>query len=72
MLLVPASAAFVANTGARERARSTLPFLFVSLVFAAIIGLLRYLDATAGALPHWQADVKATQLLLGAVENDAM
>jgi hypothetical protein len=39
---------------------------------ATIIGLLRYLRATPAALPHWQADVKAAQLLLGAVENDAM
>lgn len=37
-----------------------------------IIGLLRYLHATPVALPHWAADVKATQLLLGAVENDSL
>jgi hypothetical protein len=39
---------------------------------AAIIGLLRYLRATPAHLPHWQLDAKAAQLLLGAVENDAM
>jgi putative DNA methylase len=41
-------------------------------VRAAIIGLLRYLAGAPAALPHWAADVKAAQLLLGAIENDAM
>ncbi len=39
---------------------------------ATIIGLLRYLRMTPAALPHWTADVRATQLLLGAVENDSL
>ena len=39
---------------------------------ATIVGLLRYLQAAPAALPHWAADLKATQLLLGAVENDSL
>jgi len=39
---------------------------------AMIVGLLRYLQATTAPLPHWTSDVKATQLLLGAVENDSV
>ena len=39
MLLVPAFSAFVANTGERDRTRSTLPFLFVVLAFTVIIGV---------------------------------
>lgn len=41
-------------------------------VRSTIIGLLRYLYATPAALPHWAADTKATQLLLGSVENDSL
>ncbi len=39
---------------------------------ATIVGMLRYLRATPAALPHWTADVKAAQLLLGGIENDAV
>jgi hypothetical protein len=39
---------------------------------AMIIGLLRYLEATPGDLPHWTATVKGAQLLLGSVENDTL
>ncbi|MGH2388283.1 MAG: DNA methylase, partial [Chloroflexota bacterium] len=37
-----------------------------------IIGLLRYLQATPAALPHWAADLTGARLLLGAVENDSL
>ena len=39
---------------------------------ATIIRLLRYLQTIPAALPHWAADLKAAQLLLGAVENDTL
>jgi adenine-specific DNA methylase len=39
---------------------------------ATIIALLRYLHATPAALPHWAEDVKAAQLVLGSIENDAI
>lgn len=39
---------------------------------ATIIGLLRYLQTTPAVLPHWAADAKAAQLLLGSVENDSL
>jgi hypothetical protein len=57
-------------TMARTYLRQELPDYWNSR--ATIIGLLRYLQATPAALPHWAADVKAARLLLGTVENDSV
>lgn len=37
-----------------------------------IIELLRYLATQPSGLPHWERDVRAAQLLLGAIESDTL
>ncbi len=39
---------------------------------ATLASLLRYLQTTPAALPHWEADVEAARLLSGIVENDTL
>jgi putative DNA methylase len=37
-----------------------------------LIELLRYLATQPDGLPHWERDVRAAQLLLGAIEGDSL
>ena len=39
---------------------------------ATILALLRYLVLRGSQLPHWAADARAAQLLLGSIESDAL
>lgn len=39
---------------------------------ASLSALLRYLQTTPAALPHWAADAEAARLLSGIVENDSL
>lgn len=55
---------------AKEYLRRELPDYWNSR--ETILALLRYLTVTPIGLAHWEGDVKAAQLLLGSVENDAM
>jgi len=55
---------------AKEYLRRELPDYWNSR--ETILALLRYLTVTPVGLAHWEGDIKAAQLLLGSVENDAM
>ncbi|NTV99828.1 MAG: DUF1156 domain-containing protein [Oscillochloris sp.] len=55
---------------ARHFLRQELPTYWASR--QTLIELLRYLATRPAGLPHWERDVRAAQLLVGAIEGDSL